>query len=146
MTILENIHNLKKLKMDNLYIGKESKISKVFSAQDVESFASLSCDINPVHLDEEYAKQTFFRKRIVHGFLYGSLISAIIGSKMPGHGSIYMHQEMNFKRPVYINEKVTAKVIITEIKPEKSLVFLDTFCYNDKNEIVIEGKAIIKRI
>jgi len=132
--------------MDKFIVGQEAVIVKSFSEKDVDNFSEVSGDNNPVHLDEDYAKDTIFKKRIVHGFLYGSLISAVIGTKMPGPGSIYLHQEMNFKKPVYLNESVTALVRITGFKPEKSLIFLDTFCYKNDNEIVIEGKAIIKRI
>ncbi len=132
--------------MNNLIIGQEATIVKSFTENDVEIFSKLSCDNNPVHLNEEYAKNTVFKKRIVHGFLYGSLISAVIGTKMPGPGSIYLHQEMNFKKPVYLNESVTALVRITELKPEKSLIYLDTFCYKNDNEIILEGKAIIKLV
>lgn len=132
--------------MNNFKVGQEESIEKIFSENDVEIFSELSRDKNPVHLDEDFAKNSIFKKRIVHGFLYGSLISAVIGSKMPGPGSIYLHQEMNFKKPVYLNEKVTALVRITGFKPEKSLIYLDTFCYKNDNEIVIEGKAIIKII
>lgn len=132
--------------MDNLFIGQESFISKSFTEKDVELFAELSCDSNPVHLDQIYAQKTIFQKRIVHGYLYGALISAVIGTKLPGPGSIYIHQEMNFKKPVYLNEIVTARVIITEIKLDKSLVFLETNCYKNDNELVLEGKAVIKII
>ncbi len=103
-------------------------------------------DFNPVHLDEKYVENTIFKKRIVHGYLYGSLISAIIGTKMPGPGSIYIHQEMNFKKPVFLDEVVTAVVKITEIKPEKSIIYLETICYKNNNEIVLDGKAIIKLV
>lgn len=132
--------------MDKFIVGQEAMIMKSFSEKDVEIFSEVSGDNNPVHLDEDYAKDTIFKKRIVHGFLYGSLISAVIGTKMPGPGSIYLHQEMNFKKPVYLNERVTALVRITGFKPEKSLIFLDTFCYKNDNEIIIEGKAIIKMV
>lgn len=132
--------------MNNLKVGQEAKTSKSFSAKDVELFAELSTDCNPVHLDEEFVKNTIFKKRIVHGYLYGSLISAIIGTKLPGSGSIYLHQEMNFKKPVFLDETVTAVVKITEIKPEKSIIYLETICYKNTNEIVLDGKAIIKLV
>jgi len=132
--------------MNSLMVGQEASISKSFTAKDVELFAELSTDCNPVHLDESYAQNTIFKKRIVHGYLYGSLISAIIGTKLPGPGSIYIHQEMNFKKPVFLNEIVTAVIKITEIKPEKSIIYLETICYKNENEIVLDGKAIIKLV
>ena len=132
--------------MKNIKIEQEATISKAFSKDEVLLFSTLSLDNNPVHLDNEFAKKTFFKKNIVHGFLYGSLISAVIGTKLPGPGSIYLHQEMNFKKPVYFDEEVTAVVKVVDVKSEKSLVYLSTNCYKNGTEIVIEGSAIIKLI
>jgi 3-hydroxybutyryl-CoA dehydratase len=128
------------------HIGQQEYLSKVFTLNDVRQFAKLSLDTNPVHLDEEYAKATFFKQRIVHGFLVGSLISAVLGNKLPGPGAIYLHQELNFKKPVYFGDEIKALVKIIDIKLEKSLLFLETTCYKNKTEIVIEGKAIVKLI
>jgi len=132
--------------MKNLYVGQEVSLSKAFTAKDVELFSELNLDFNQVHLDEKHVENTIFKKRIVHGYLYGSLFIAIIGTKMPGPGSIYIHQEMNFKKPVFLDEIVTACVKITEIKPEKSIIYLDTICYKNNNETVLDGKAIIKLV
>ncbi|HTB33137.1 MAG TPA: MaoC family dehydratase [Bacteroidia bacterium] len=125
-------------------VGDKAIVKKVFTAEEVELFAVLSTDKNPVHLDEAYSATTIFKKRIVHGFLVGSLISAVLGNKLPGNGSIYLSQTMNFKRPVYLNDEVTCIVEIMEIIPEKSIYKLNTNCYNSNNEIVIEGNAVIK--
>ena len=125
-------------------VGDKEVVKKVFTSEEVELFAILSTDKNPVHLDDAYSANTIFKKRIVHGFLVGSLISAILGNKMPGNGSIYLSQTMNFKRPVYLDDEVTCVVEIMEIIAEKSLYKLNTNCYNSKNEIVIEGNAVIK--
>lgn len=132
------------MKIEELYIGQAYEMNKVFTDQDISTFALLSNDTNPIHLDDNYAKSSVFKRRIVHGFLSSSLISAIIGTKMPGPGSIYLHQEMNFKRPVFIGDNVRALVTVTDINLVKSIVFLDTNCYNEKGDITIEGKAIIK--
>lgn len=146
MIISESIHSLKNFEMDNYKIGQEAKIMKSFSTSDIEYFAKMSGDENPVHLNQEYAENTIFKRKIVHGFLYSSLISAVIGTKLPGNGSIYLHQELNFLKPVYHNENITALVRITQIKKEKCLIYLDTFCLKDNSEVVVEGKAIIKKI
>lgn len=123
--------------------GRKETISKIFSDEDVRRFAELSLDVNPVHLDEHYAKQSIFGKRIVHGFLVGSLISAVIGNKLPGFGSIYLKQEMNFKKPVFIDDEITAEVeIMEEIKP--SIYRALTRCLNQNGDVVIDGFAIIK--
>lgn len=127
-----------------LKIGNTAQISKKFSLKEVELFAELSLDKNPIHLDEQYAASTIFKTKIVHGFLVGSLISAVIGTILPGKGSIYLHQDMDFKRPVYIEEEITAIVTITQINIEKELYYLETKCINSIGEIKIIGNAIIK--
>ena len=101
-------------------------------------------DNNPVHLDEEYAKKSIFGERIVYGYLTASLFSGIIGSILPGAGSIYLNQSMNFRKPVYHNELITATCTITHIREDKPIVTLETICRNEKNEIVIDGTALIK--
>ena len=127
-----------------IYIGQTASISKSFSSEEVDAFSDLSMDANPLHLDENYAKSTIFRRRIVHGFLSGSLISAVIGTILPGEGAIYLHQDMDFKRPVYLDEKITAKVTVVRKNEEKHILYLDTKCVNDDGEVKIEGTAIIK--
>lgn len=134
------------MKINDLSVGMSYELRKTFCEKDLFAFAELSLDSNPVHLDASYAAQSIFKKQIVHGFLTGSLISAIIGTKMPGPGSIYLHQDMDFRKPVYLGEEVRAVVTVTNIKMEKSIVYLQTNCYNSQNEIVIEGNAIIKLI
>jgi len=126
------------------FIGDSAQMSKVFTFEDVKNFAELSGDINPVHLDENFASTTIFGKPIVHGFLFSSMISALLANKLPGPGSIYIHQELNFKAPVFHGEKVTAIVEIEEIKSEKSIYILKTECIKNDSEIVLTGKAVIK--
>src|ERR1700744_3091555 len=111
-------------------VRDKATVKKLFTAEEVELFALLSTDKNPVHLDDAYSANTVFKKRIVHGFLVGSLISAVLGNKMPGNGSIYLSQAMSFKRPVYLNDEVTCVVEIMEIITEKSIYKLSTNCYN----------------
>lgn len=127
-----------------MQVGDNAFLVKRFTSKDVEDFSGISLDVNPIHLDEEYASKTFFRKRIVHGFLVGSLISATIANKLPGKGSVYLSQEMNFKAPVYIDEEITCRVEIIEVFEQKSIYRLSTNCYNSNNKIVIEGFALIK--
>ena len=85
-----------------------------------------------------------FGKRIVHGFLVGSLISAVLGTQLPGEGAVYLHQEMNFRKPVYHGEEITATVIVTNIRKDKPILCFDTICENEKGEVVIDGKAVLK--
>lgn len=129
----------------DLKIGQSASLTKAFTEQDVSLFAELSLDKNELHVNEEYAKNSMFKQRIVHGFLSGSLISAVIGTVLPGKGAIYLHQDMDFKKPVYINEEITAVVTIENIKEEKHIYYLHTQCINKKGEIKIEGSAVVKK-
>lgn len=128
----------------DLKIGQSASLTKAFTEQEVSLFADLSLDQNELHVNEEYAKNSMFKQRIVHGFLSGSLISAVIGTVLPGKGAIYLHQDMDFKKPVYINEEITAVVTIENIKAEKHIYYLHTQCINQKGEIKIEGSAVVK--
>ena len=132
------------MKIDDFYIGQTASLKKTFGSDEVKAFAELSLDKNPIHLDEAYAEQTIFGNRIVHGFLVGSLISAVFGTQLPGEGAIYLHQEMNFRKPVYHGEEITATVTVTNIRKEKSILYFDTKCQNGRGEIVIDGKAVLK--
>jgi acyl dehydratase len=132
------------MKIDEFYIGQSASLKKVFDSDEVMTFAQLSLDKNPIHIDEEYAARSLFGKRIVHGFLVGSLISAVFGTKLPGEGAIYLHQEMDFRKPVYHGDEITASVTVTDIRKDKSILYFDTKCENDRGEVVIEGKAVLK--
>ena len=132
------------MKIEDFYIGQTASLKRVFFWDEVKAFAELSLDTNPIHLDEQYANGTRFGKRLVHGFLVGSLISAVFGTILPGKGAIYMHQEMNFKKPVFHGQEITATVVITMINRDKAILYFDTTCTNRDGDIVIDGKAIIK--
>ena len=132
------------MKIEEFYVGQSASLKKVFSSDDVKVFAELSLDKNPIHLDETYARQSLFGIRIVHGFFVGSLISAVFGTVLPGEGAIYLHQEMNFRKPVYHGEEIKATVTVTNIKKEKSILYFDTKCENERGEIVIDGNAVLK--
>lgn len=132
------------MKIEEFYVGQSASLKKVFSSDDVKVFAELSLDKNPIHLDETYAGQSLFGKRIVHGFFVGSLISAVFGTVLPGEGAIYLHQEMSFRKPVYHGEEIKATVTVTNIKKEKSILYFDTKCENERGEIVIDGNAVLK--
>lgn len=129
----------------NYQIGEKSFVSKTISETDVYLFAGISGDFNPVHVNKVEAEKSFFKKQIVHGFLVGSFISNIIGTKLPGPGTIYMEQNMRFKKPVYIGDTVTACVEISEIlNPDKNILKLTTTVKNQDGDIVIEGDAVVK--
>ncbi len=131
------------MNIKDFYIGQEASLSRTFDSESVLQFAQLSGDKNPMHLNESYASKTRFGARIVHGFFVGSLISAVIGNKLPGEGSIYMNQSLAFKRPVFLNDTITAVVCIKDIIEEKSQIILATKCVNQNGKVVIVGEAIM---
>lgn len=128
---------------DQLAVGMREQITKTITDDVVRGFAQLTEDCNPLHLDEEYASGTIFKKRIAHGMIGAGLISAVLGTKLPGLGSIYLSQELKFKAPVYIGETVTAVAEITALDPAKKRVTLSTWCENEQGKKVVEGTAII---
>lgn len=132
------------MRYEELKIGQSYEMRRVFSQQEVMDFAQLSYDTNPIHTDAEYAKTTQFGQLIVPGFLTASLFSAIIGTKFPGFGSIYLNQNMSFRKPVFPGVEVTAIVRVKELYPEKHRVLLDTICIDDHQQIMIEGTALVK--
>ena len=125
-------------------IGDRAVVAKRFTAEDVRLFAEVSTDMNPLHLDETFAGNTQFGKPIVHGMLVASLFSAIIGTKLPGKGTIYLGQELSFKQPVFIGDIITASAEVIDIRTDKPICTLRTVCHNSKGEIVIDGKAVAK--
>lgn len=133
-----------KRNIKDLYVGQSASICRRFTTKDVELFSTMCMDTNPIHLDEEYAKKSIFGNRIVYGYLTASLFSGVIGSILPGTGSIYLNQNMNFKKPVYHNEIITATCTIIHIREDKPIITLETICRNEAGEIVIDGTALIK--
>lgn len=128
-------------------IGDKAKVVKAFTKEDVQSFAELSTDKNPVHLDEEYAKNTIFKRNIVHGILVSSLISSVLGTKLPGEGSIYMSQELKFLKPVYIGDECTAEVEVLSKRDDKQILVLKTTVTTNNGETeVITGEAVLKKL
>lgn len=128
--------------LEDLEIGMERQLSKTITDDDIRAFAKISTDYNPVHLDEAYAQETFFEGRIAHGVLTASLISAVIGEQLPGHGTVYLKQELNFVAPVRPGDEVVAKVSVREIEPAKRRVTLDCVC-EVEGKPVLHGAALV---
>ncbi len=124
-------------------IGQKAQTSRAFSEQDVAQFASLSGDFNPIHLDPEFAKNSLFGQRIVHGILVSSLFSGLLAGKVPGPGSIYLSQTFKFQKPVFLDQTVTASVEVIAVREDKPIVTLSTLCVNEQNEVVISGEAVL---
>ena len=129
--------------IDELRVGDSAKFSKTLSESDVYLFAGITGDFNPAHVNEDYAKDTFFKTRIAHGMLSASFISTVIGTLLPGPGTVYMRQESNFLAPVKIGDTVTAIVEVAEIMIEKKRIRLKTYCVNQEGTTVVDGEAIV---
>jgi len=127
--------------MEPLKVGDWSQTQKVFDASEVSQFASLSEDTNPLHLDAAFAEKTRFKGKIVHGMLSASLFSGILGSQIPG--AIYVSQTLSFKAPIYVGERITAKVSVTTIHPSKPLVTFSTQCLNADGGLCVDGEAVV---
>lgn len=126
-----------------LKVGHFAEISKIFGENEVKEFSELSEDRNPIHLDNEYAKSTKFGKKIVHGALYSSLISALLGTTLPGKGTIYLSQSSKYISPCYLGEKVTARVEVIKIHQTKPIVTLKTTCRNSEGKMLMDGEAVV---
>ena len=129
------------MKFEDLRIGMFEEVGKTITEADVVNYAGLSLDINPIHLNNEYAKNSIFKERIVHGMLTSGLISAVLGTKLPGEGSIYLSQTLKFISPVKIGDTITAKAEIIDINPEKKIITIKTTGINQNKNIVIDGEA-----
>lgn len=124
-----------------LKVGDSAQISKTITESDIELFARATGDFNPVHLDQAYAEKTMFKGRIAHGLLSVGLLSNILGTILPGHGTIYLSQEATFRAPVRIGDTVTARVEIIELIPEKNRAKFRTTCFNQDGKMVVDGVA-----
>ncbi len=127
----------------SLKVGDSASRTKTISDEDVRDFARVSGDNNPVHLDEDYAAGTRFGRRIAHGMLTASLISAVLGNDLPGHGAIYLSQQVSFKAPVFVGDTVMATVEVTAYREDRRIATLRTTCVNADGTLVIEGEAVV---
>ena len=129
-----------KLPIEEIEIGMEVSYFQTITDADVKAFSGISGDKNPVHMSEEYAQKSRYKKRIAHGLMSASYFSALFGTKLPGEGCVYVAQSLRFKRAVYLGDTVTATVIVEKIDLENRRVFFKTIC-TVKNKIVIDGEA-----
>jgi 3-hydroxybutyryl-CoA dehydratase len=128
--------------IEEMEIGMTRGRSRVFGEEEIRLFADLSTDCNPVHLDEDYAAETPFGRCIAHGMLTASLISAVIGEQLPGHGTIYMKQDLKFLAPVFPGDEVVAEVTVADIDHAKRRVTLDCLCRVGQKP-VLKGAALV---
>lgn len=126
-----------------LQVGEAAEFSKTVAESDVYLFAGISGDFNPAHINEPYARGTAFKSRIAHGMLAAGFVSAVIGTRLPGPGTIYMKQELTFLAPVYIGDTITARAEVVELIEDKKRVRLKTACVNQDGKTVLEGEALV---
>ncbi len=128
--------------IEDIEIGMTRSLRKDVTDRDIQLFAEVSTDRNPVHLDEAYARDTMFHGRIAHGMLTASLVSAVIGEQLPGHGTVYLGQSLRFMAPVRPGDSVTAHVTVTAIDHARRRVTLDTHCAVG-DTVVLRGEAVV---
>lgn len=127
----------------NLKIGDEFSTTKKITDEVVRAFAELSGDFNPIHLDEEFAAKTRFKKRIAHGMISGALISAVLGNEFREKKIVYLSQTMKFVAPVFLDDTVTATATVAHIREDKPIVTVETVCRNQNGDTVVTGEAKI---
>jgi 3-hydroxybutyryl-CoA dehydratase len=135
----------KELMYEDIQIGDTAVFSKTITDYDIYQFAGLTGDFNPMHIDNEFAKGTFFKERIAHGLLTGSFISTVLGMKLPGPNSIYLSQNFKFVAPVKIGDTVRATVEVVEKRDDKKIIKLSTKVFNQRMEIVVDGEAVVMK-
>jgi 3-hydroxybutyryl-CoA dehydratase len=128
---------------EDLEIGQTASLGKTITEADILMYAAVSMDTNPVHVDAEAAKASIFGERVAHGMLSAGLISALLGTRLPGPGTLYMRQSLCFAAPVKIGATVKATVTVTALNPEKKRATLSTVC-TVGDEVVIEGEAYVQ--
>jgi 3-hydroxybutyryl-CoA dehydratase len=135
--------NPRPLTYGEIKIGDTAALSLVAAAETVDDYARLTGDLNPVHLDEDYAASSFFKKRVAHGLLAAGLISAVLGTRLPGPGTIYLRQELDFKGPVFLGETITARALVLEKFDRLEKIKLRTWVENQDGRLVLDGSALI---
>ena len=127
-------------------VGDEASFAKTITEADVVAYAGLVGDFNPIHIDAEYARQSMFKERVAHGMLVSGLISAVLGTQLPGPNSVYLGQDLKFTAPVKIGDTVTAVATVTEKRDDKRIIKLRTVVSNQRGETVIDGSAVVKKM
>jgi len=127
----------------NFYVGEQASLTKTVTDSDVATFAELIGDHNPIHTDDEYARNSRFGRRVAHGIFTGGLISAVLGNHLPGPGAIYLSQQLEFLAPVFIGDTITAVVEVTSWRPEKRIITFKTDAYNQEEKQVVTGQSVL---
>jgi len=130
-------------KFEEIEIGQSAELNREILEEDIQIFADLSGDHNPIHIDEEFAKNTMFKGRIAHGILSTVFISTLLARDLPGPGTIYLSQNVIFKRPVRIKDTLTVKVEVIGKIEERKQIKLRTTCVNQDGKLVVDGEALV---
>src|SRR5271166_4420875 len=137
---------MSELAYEDIKVDDEASLSRTITEAHIVNFAGLTGDMNPIHVDAEYAKQSMFGGRIAHGMLVAGLISAVLGTQLPGPNSIYLGQDLKFTAPVKIGDTVTVVVTVTDKRDDKRIITLHTTVSNQRGEMVIDGNAVVKKL
>ena len=129
--------------VDELNVDEKASFTKTITETDVYLYAGITGDLNPAHVNEEYANKTYFKTRIAHGMLMAGIISAVVGTILPGPGTVYLKQELEFLSPVHFGDTITAWVEVVEILGNRKHVRLRTTCVNQEGETVVDGEALV---
>jgi 3-hydroxybutyryl-CoA dehydratase len=134
------------LAYEDIKVGDEASLTRTITEVHIVNYAGLTGDMNPVHMDHEHAAQSMFGERIAHGMLVAGLISAVLGTQLPGPNSIYLGQDLSFTAPVKIGDTVRVTVTVTSKRDDKRIIKLRTTAVNQRREMVIDGTAVIKKV
>jgi 3-hydroxybutyryl-CoA dehydratase len=132
-----------RLSRDDFAIGERARLSRTVTENDIRKMAEITGDFNPIHLDEEFARRTRFKGRIAHGVFSVGLISAVLGTLLPGHGAVYLEQTLEFLYPVRAGDVLTAEVEVTAWRADKRIIKLKTRCLNQDGKDVVSGEAVL---
>ncbi len=136
---------MQELSYSNIKVGDQASFAKTISESDIYQFAGITGDFNPLHVDNEFAKNSFFKERIAHGILTAGFISSVIGMKLPGKNTIYLSQNLKFMAPVKIGDTIKAEVTVLEKVDKKKILVLQTRVKNQHGEIVVDGEATVMK-
>ena len=137
---------MSELAYEYIKVGDEASLARTITETHIVTFAGITGDMNPIHVDAEFAAHSIFKERIAHGMLVAGLISAVLGTQLPGPNSIYLGQDLKFIAPVMIGDTVRVVVTVTGKRDEKRIIKVRTAAYNQRGEMVIDGTAVLKKV
>ncbi|MFD3447491.1 MaoC family dehydratase [Microbacteriaceae bacterium 4G12] len=146
MDLFKEAEFVPELRYDEIHVGDQASITKTITDEDIQAFAKLTGDVNPIHLLDSFAQHTMFKERIAHGMLASSLISTVLGTKLPGRNTIYLSQNVSFKAPVRIGDTLRVVAEVVNKRDDKKIMTLQTNIYNQLDKLVVEGTASVMKM